>query len=84
MWVFDPETLSFLAVNDAAVRHYGYTREEFLSMTLRDIRPPEEIPRLLDAHSKTKKKLGAVGIWRHRKKDGTLIEAVDRSKQPSL
>ena len=39
MWVFDAETLAFLAVNDAAVRHYGYSREEFLGMTIRDIRP---------------------------------------------
>jgi PAS domain S-box-containing protein len=75
MWVFDPETLVFLAVNDAAIQHYGYTREEFLSMTIRDIRPPEDIPLLLQAHSKVNKKLGPVGTWRHRKKDGTLIEA---------
>ena len=40
MWAFDPETLAFLDVNEAAVRHYGYSREEFLSMTILDIRPP--------------------------------------------
>src|SRR5207245_9127156 len=46
MWVYDPETLRFLAVNEAAVRHYGYSREEFLALTIRDIRPPEEHERL--------------------------------------
>jgi len=47
-WVFDRETLRFLAVNAAAVRKYGYSREEFLAMTLKDIRPPEDVPALLE------------------------------------
>ena len=47
MWVYDAESLAFLAVNDAAVRHYGYSREEFLAMTIKDIRPPEDVPQLL-------------------------------------
>ena len=47
MWVYDARTLAFLAVNHAATAHYGYTREEFLGMTLRDIRPPEDVPALL-------------------------------------
>src|SRR6266436_4471912 len=42
MWVFDRETLRFLAVNDAAIEHYGFAREEFLAMGIEDIRPPEE------------------------------------------
>jgi diguanylate cyclase (GGDEF)-like protein/PAS domain S-box-containing protein len=42
MWAFDTETLRFLAVNERAVESYGYTREEFLSMTIEDIRPSEE------------------------------------------
>src|SRR5438270_11079059 len=41
-WVYDSETLRFLEVNEAAVSHYGWSREEFLAMTLYDIRPPEE------------------------------------------
>jgi len=48
MWVYDQETLDFLAVNEAATAHYGYSREEFLRMTIKDIRPPEEIPALMD------------------------------------
>jgi two-component system cell cycle sensor histidine kinase/response regulator CckA len=47
MWVFDRSTLAFLAVNAAAVRHYGYSREEFARMTLADIRPAEEVPDML-------------------------------------
>ncbi len=50
LWVYDLETLGFLAVNDAAVAHYGFSREEFLGMTLREIRPPEEVPALLESH----------------------------------
>jgi glycosyltransferase involved in cell wall biosynthesis len=49
MWVFDVQTLGFLAVNDAAVRQYGYTREEFLGMSVKDIRPAEDVPALLAA-----------------------------------
>ena len=47
MWIYDLETLAFLEVNQAAISHYGYSRKEFLSMTLKDIRPPEDIPALL-------------------------------------
>ena len=48
MWVFDHETLAFLEVNDAAVQHYGYSREEFLGMKLSDIRPPEDVPAMME------------------------------------
>jgi two-component system cell cycle sensor histidine kinase/response regulator CckA len=74
MWVYDLETLSFLAINDAAVRSYGYAREEFLSMTLKDIRPAEDIPALLDNLSDTASGLNENRTWRHRKKDGTIID----------
>ena len=46
MWVYDVETLRFLEVNDAAIAHYGYTRAEFLDMSIADIRPEEDRPRL--------------------------------------
>ena len=79
MWVFDHDTLRFLEVNDAAVQHYGYSREEFLSMTLRDIRPTEDVPAMLEyLHSLlaagTPGRMGFAGVWRHRKKDGALID----------
>ena len=73
MWVYDIETLSFLAVNDAAVIQYGYSREEFFSMTIKDIRPPEDIPALLENISRITEGLDKAGIWRHRKKDGAII-----------
>lgn len=74
MWVFDSETLQFLAVNDAAVAHYEYSREEFLGMTLRDIRPSEDVPLLMQRVTQKKGEMGWAGGWRHRKKDGTLID----------
>ena len=43
MWIYDLESLAFIDVNNAAILHYGYSREEFLSMTIRDIRPPEDV-----------------------------------------
>ena len=71
MWVYDLETLAFLAVNEAAIQSYGYSREEFLAMTLRDIRPAEEVPRLLD-NVRASTGLHTDGPWRHRRKDGSL------------
>ena len=73
MWIYDLETLTFLDVNDAAVQIYGYSEEEFLSMTIRNIRPPEDIPALLENIAKVTKGLDIAGTWRHIKKDGTLI-----------
>ncbi len=74
-WVFDLETLKFLAVNEAAVSSYGYSREEFLAMTIDDIRPQEDVAALRAAVARTVAGGGAAGgIWRHRKKDGTVIE----------
>ena len=72
MWVFDLETLAFLEVNDAAIHHYGYTREEFLAMTIKDIRPAEDIPNLLDNVSRVMPQHEDAGIWKHKKKDGTI------------
>ncbi|HYL82266.1 MAG TPA: GAF domain-containing protein, partial [Candidatus Acidoferrum sp.] len=74
MWVYDLDSLAFLAVNAAAVRHYGYAREEFLALTIRDIRPPEDIPALLANVAQVTAGLDAAGTWRHRKKDGTIID----------
>ncbi len=74
MWVFDWETLKFLAVNEAAIAHYGYSRQEFLAMSILDIRPPEDIPALLDRRKLTTTGLDKAGVWRHCKQDGTLIE----------
>lgn len=73
MWVFDLETMAFLEVNIAAVLHYGWSREEFISMTIRDISPAEDVPQMLDAVAMAENGYDRAGIWRHRKKDGTVI-----------
>ena len=74
--LFDPRTLRFLAVNEAAIASYGYSREEFLAMTLDQIQPDEKPSRLREKLA-DRDPAGRVGssIWRHRRKDGTPIEA---------
>jgi two-component system, cell cycle sensor histidine kinase and response regulator CckA len=74
MWVYEIATLRFLAVNDAACRHYGYSREEFLGMTIKDIRPPEDVPALLKDVAGLDGEPRLKELRRHRKKDGTAIE----------
>ena len=74
MWVFHQETLVFLAVNDAALRVYGYTRHELLKMSILDIRPGEDvIPVLRDALSSHESR-GALEHWRHRNEKGEVFE----------
>jgi PAS domain S-box-containing protein len=73
MWVFDIASLAFLAVNQAAIARYGYSREEFLGMTLRDIRPPEDVPALLEHTRVSTHTPHTDGPWRHRTKDGAIL-----------
>jgi diguanylate cyclase (GGDEF)-like protein/PAS domain S-box-containing protein len=80
-WIFDLDTLRFLAVNDVALRNYGYGREEFLAMTLRDIRPTEDVARVDAFVSKMGNAAPNAGIWRHRKKDGTVVSVEIFSKE---
>ncbi|MFS8084120.1 MAG: PAS domain S-box protein, partial [Acidobacteriota bacterium] len=75
MWVVDEETFAFLAVNDCTVKRYGYSREEFQLMTVRDIRPAQDIPEVLERVQNTEADYGFAGQWRHQRKDGTIIEA---------
>jgi PAS domain S-box-containing protein len=75
MYVYDRETYRFLAVNQAAIARYGYSREEFLALTIFDLRPPEEVPKLreyLQTHPDISEMTSA---WIHRRKDGSLLEA---------
>ena len=74
MWVYDLEGLEFLAVNDAALYEYGYSRDEFLSMTLSDIRPTEDIPALLANVAAPGTGFRPRGTWRHRRKDGSIMD----------
>ena len=73
MWVYDVGTLAFLDVNDAALMHYGYTRDEFLAMTIADIRPTEDLDALRESVANTAT-MDRSGPWCHRIKDGTEIE----------
>jgi PAS domain S-box-containing protein len=74
LWVFDRETLRFLEVNEAAERQYGYTREEFLGMTIEAIRPAEDVSLLRGDLRREPLGLHHAGVWRHRKKDGSVID----------
>ncbi|HNJ41970.1 MAG TPA: PAS domain S-box protein, partial [Acidobacteriota bacterium] len=81
-WIYDLETLAFVVVNDVAIEHYGYSREEFLAMTVLDLRVPEEIPLFQEHLNNTaRQKIERSGIWRHRKKDGRLIEVETTSHE---
>ncbi|MFZ2430366.1 MAG: PAS domain S-box protein [Lutibacter sp.] len=74
MWIYDLETLAFLEVNNAAIQHYGYTREEFLSMNLKDVRPKEDIGALLkDIEMAKRVTHNALGDWLHITKSGKII-----------
>jgi PAS domain S-box-containing protein len=74
MWVYDLETLGFLAVNEAAVRGYGYSREDLSGMTIEDIRPPEDVPALRRNLAEPPSLLERSGVWQHRRKDGTVFD----------
>ncbi len=74
MWIFDQQTLAFLEVNDAAIHHYEYTRDEFLSMTLKDIRPEEEVESMIKEVERTQKTYNPAKEWRHKKKNGEIID----------
>jgi PAS domain S-box-containing protein len=74
MWLFDLSTLKFLIVNQAALQHYGYSRDEFLTLTVRDIRPLEDVSKLeltltgLSGPATTRRP------FRHLKKDLSIID----------
>lgn len=75
MFVFDRDSLAFLEVNAAAVAAYGYSREEFLRMRVTDIRPAEDVPRLLKAARRLRKLPQSQDCWLHRRKNGWLFDA---------
>ena len=89
MWVYDLETLAFLEVNAAAINHYGYSREEFLGMTINDVRAPEDVSALLNQTASPPSGLERAGTWRHQKRDGAIIyvelttRAIDSTERPS-
>jgi len=74
MWVYDLDSLRLIAVNAAAIAHYGYSRAKFLSMTIRDLRPGDELPSLEENLRSGSHGFERSGGWRHRKKDGSIID----------
>ncbi|HEX3985415.1 MAG TPA: diguanylate cyclase, partial [Acidobacteriaceae bacterium] len=76
MWIYDVESLRFLAANDAAVARYGYSAEEFRTMTLRDIRPVEEVPAMEDAIAQQAGSEAVIvtGPWTHILRGGQRIQ----------
>jgi two-component system, cell cycle sensor histidine kinase and response regulator CckA len=74
MFVYDCETSAYLAVNDAAVTQYGYTREEFLRMTIADLRPVEDVQAPTTALGACRPTVDRRGVWRHRRKDGSFLD----------
>ncbi len=75
MLIYEDKSWAFLAVNDAALQQYGFSRDEFLQMTLKDIRPKEDIPAVLQRLASIRGGRENVGVWRHRKKDGSIFQA---------
>jgi diguanylate cyclase (GGDEF)-like protein/PAS domain S-box-containing protein len=74
MWVYDYETLAFIAVNEAAVNHYGFSKDEFLRMTIENIRPPEDLDQLRSALRSLRDR-NEPRLFRHRKRNGHVFEA---------
>ena len=79
MWIYDPESLRFLAVNDAMVAVYGHSREALMSMTVLDIRPPAEQEKMAAA-AREGSDLDEPAVWRHCRADGTPIQVVTHGR----
>jgi two-component system, cell cycle sensor histidine kinase and response regulator CckA len=74
MFVFDRDTLHYLDVNDAAIKNYGYSREEFLRMKISDIRPAADVPRLMKILRQNSLAVSTLGVWKHRRKNGEIFD----------
>jgi len=74
MWVYDLDTLAFMTVNDAAVRKYGYSREQFLGLTVSDINLADDTPILPEDIVSVDEMGDAAGVWKHVTRDGTIID----------
>jgi PAS domain S-box-containing protein len=74
--IYDMETMAILDANQVASTMYGYTREEFLKLTIKDVRPPEEIPLIVEVikNREYDTEIKNLGTWNHQKKDGTLFK----------
>lgn len=75
MWIYDVKTLRILDVNQAALERYGYSRDEFLGLTIKDIRPREDVPKFLELIADVPRS-DRTGPWRHVLRDGTIIQVL--------
>jgi two-component system cell cycle sensor histidine kinase/response regulator CckA len=75
MWVYDVHTLQILDANDAAMQRYGYSRPEFLALTIKELRPEEDVPKFLELIPDTPNS-DRTGPWRHRLRDGSIIQVL--------
>lgn len=73
MWAYNPDSYAIEAVNQAAVKLYGYGKKEFTSLTIKDLRPEGEVPKLKAMVEKRVQELNDAGIWKHKTKEGNLI-----------
>jgi len=73
MFIYDLDTLNIIQVNKSAIQHYGYSPDEFIGLNIKDIRPKEDIARLMENIAKARKDINGKGEWRHRKKNGEII-----------
>ena len=89
MWAFDRKTLEFLAVNDAAIALYGYSREEFMRMTVRDVVSPALVSDLMEREAGDSVQFQTVGRSYHQRKTGTvfpvdiLVHEIDFAGRPA-
>ena len=81
MWLYDVDSLAFLEVNDSAVERYGYSRNEFLGMTIAEIRPPQDIAKFRELQAKPLPRSDHTGPWRHLLKDGSTIQVLISSHE---
>lgn len=75
MWVYEVDTLQILDVNEAGMQRYGYSRDEFIALTIRDLRPEEDVPKFLELLPGTPNS-DRTGPWRHKLKDGSTIQVL--------
>lgn len=74
MWIYEVDSLKITEVNKKAIEEYGYTEEEFLQLTIKDVRPEEDIPLLLEDVKNRREAIQFATQFRHRYKDGTVID----------
>jgi len=79
VWVYDLASLAIVDVNAMAISRYGFSREEFLRLKITDIRPPEDVPSLIDSVRAAGASAEDSGPWRHRKKSDEIIDVQVRS-----